>query len=277
MLSDNFCIEKIKSVVYLKPTSDEPQKIAFNSSTCTNEIIYHLGGKSTVYFNNTVLSVQPGTVRFLPAGPVNRYIVDREEYGPCIDIYFSSNAPLAAEAFVIDMSENAKIRDLFEKCYSLWIHKESGYYLRCMSILYQIIAIVFVSAYHPKDKQQLIAPGEKYIYEHYKTENINIPYLADLCGISETYFKKLFVAKHSMTPKKYITHIRMEEAKDLLLTNEYTVSQVAELTGFENIYYFSRVFKQEFNMSPITFLKKFSPEGNAYSKEQSSMVKTVET
>ena len=267
MLSDNFCIEKIKSVVFLKPTSDEPKKISFSVPSLNNEIIFHLGGRSTVYFNNTVLAVQPDTVRFLPSGPVNRYIVEREEYGPCIDITFISNLPLTEEAFVIDMSENAKIRDLFEKCYSLWIHKESGYYLRCMSILYQILAMVFVSVYHPKGKQQLISPGEKYIYEHYKTENISIPYLAELCGISETYFKKLFVAKHSMTPKKYITHIRMEEAKDLLLSNEYTVSQVAELTGFENIYYFSRVFKQEFNMSPITFLKKFSPEGNAYSKE----------
>lgn len=273
MLSDNFCIQRLERVVYLKPASDEPRKITFTSSTCSNEMIYHLGGRSTVYFNNAVLHVQPGTVRFLPAGPVSRYIVDREEYGPCIDIQFSSNMPLAEEAFVHDMSENAKVHDLFEKCYSLWIHKESGYYLRCMSILYQILAIVFVSAYHPRDKYQMIAPGEKYIYEHYKTENISIPSLAELCGISETYFKKLFVAKHSMTPKKYITHIRMEEAKDLLLTNEYTVSQVAELTGFENIYYFSRVFKQEFEMSPITFLRKFSPEGNAYAREQSGITK----
>lgn len=267
MLSYNFYIQAIQMVVYLKPASDEPKKIAFTGPVCTNEIIYHLGGKSTVYFNNTVLSVQPGTVRFLPPGPVNRYIVEREEFGPCIDIHFASNMPLADKAFVIDMKENAKVRDLFEKCYSFWIHKESGYYLRCMSILYQIIAIVFVSAYHPKDKYQLIAEGEKYIYEHYKTENISIPYLAELCGISETYFKKLFVAKHSMTPKKYITHIRMTEAKELLLTNECTVSQVANLIGFKNIYYFSRVFKQEFDMSPVTFLKKNSPEGNDYCKE----------
>lgn len=267
MLSNNFCIQSIRAVVYVKPTALEPKKIAFSTPTCDNEIIYHLNGRSTVYFNNTRLDVRPGTVRFLPAGPVNRYIVDREEFGPCIDIHFTANKPLAENAFTADMSSNAKVQDLFEKCNSLWVNKDEGYYLRCMSILYQILAIVFVPAYHARDKHAMILEGEKYILEHYNTENISIPRLAGLCGISETYFKQLFLSKHGMTPKKYVTHIRMEKAKDLLLTGNYSVTQVAEMTGYENIYYFSRVFKQEFGMNPTEFINKFTQQGVQYSKE----------
>ena len=47
-----------------------------------------------------------------------------------------------------------------------------------------------------------------------------------------------------MSPVKYVTALRLDHAKELLITGQYSVGEVAELCGFENVYYFSAVFKK---------------------------------
>ncbi len=56
-----------------------------------------------------------------------------------------------------------------------------------------------------------------------------------------------------MSPVKYITQLRVEKAKELLITNRYKVSEIAEMCGFENVYYFSNVFKKQVGVSPKTY------------------------
>jgi len=59
-----------------------------------------------------------------------------------------------------------------------------------------------------------------------------------------------------MTPIKYITMLRMEKAKELLITGHYKVSEIAGMCGFENVYYFSNVFKKHEGISPKNYIKK---------------------
>ena len=48
----------------------------------------------------------------------------------------------------------------------------------------------------------------------------------------------------------------MEKAKELLITGHYTVSEIAYECGFENVYYFSNVFKKIVGVSPTAYRKK---------------------
>ena len=106
----------------------------------------------------------------------------------------------------------------------------------------------------PGRKLEKIQPGMDYITEHF-TEDFEIERLSAMCGMSHTYFKKIFTAACNMPPKAYITHLRIQYACDLLKSGQYKISDIAETVGYKNVYYFSKVFKAQTGIAPSKYRK----------------------
>lgn len=80
--------------------------------------------------------------------------------------------------------------------------------------------------------------------------------LTELCKIvnfNTSHLIKLFKDVYGTTPLKYISSIRIEKAKDLLINTNASITDIAMQTGFQTIHYFSHAFKQHTGMSPIDF------------------------
>lgn len=58
-----------------------------------------------------------------------------------------------------------------------------------------------------------------------------------------------------MPPVKYLTQLRIEYAKELLITGRYSIGEIAEMCGFENVYYFSTVFKKHTGIPPSKYFE----------------------
>jgi len=58
------------------------------------------------------------------------------------------------------------------------------------------------------------------------------------------------------SPMQYIINLRIENARDLLLSGEVNVTEAARLSGFEDIYYFSTLFKRKTGSTPTELLRK---------------------
>ncbi len=100
------------------------------------------------------------------------------------------------------------------------------------------------------DSDDIINRVEAYIRDHFR-ENINREDVAAVAYITPNYLSKQFRIKKGMNLRDYINQIRIDEAKRLLLTTNLSVSEVAGLSGYENISYFSTVFRKYTGMSPI--------------------------
>lgn len=77
------------------------------------------------------------------------------------------------------------------------------------------------------------------------------------------YLRKLFKKEMGVTPLEYMTNLRMKKAETMLTamwTKDYSVSEIAQLCGFEDALYFSRVFKKHFGCSPSIFAKRQSKQ-----------------
>ena len=85
-------------------------------------------------------------------------------------------------------------------------------------------------------------------------ENFNKPLTveeyAKLSGRSLTTFKKEFQTIYNQSPKRWINRKRLEKAYSLLLAAEKNVTEVCFEVGFENISYFTQLFKQNFGITP---------------------------
>ena len=253
-------VKEIHSIIFVGKHEYPEKKTIFSPRELSyQELIYNFSGDLTIEFNAQTLRTLPNTIRYLPSGTCNKYVVDRKEYGECIDIFFAADKLLFNEAFVVD-TKNEKLPLLFKKVFSLWIQKSEGYYMECISLLYKILAEMQKTNYLSDSLFQKIKPAVEYIQENFRsTEPITAEKLVSLCGVSYSYIKKIFALKYKISPKRYILQLKMNYACDLLnyTATHYTVSQVAESCGYNDIYTFSRQFKTEFGISPTDFRKKY--------------------
>lgn len=79
--------------------------------------------------------------------------------------------------------------------------------------------------------------------------------LADRIGVNKSYLIRLFNEHLSITPGRYLERYRIEKAKSLLKSGEFSMEMVAKLCGYDCGNYFSKVFKKNTSISPSEFIK----------------------
>lgn len=97
-----------------------------------------------------------------------------------------------------------------------------------------------------------ILPAVNEIKSHY-AEELTLPALAALCGLSPQYFCRLFHELTSKTPVAYMTEVRMNAAAKLLSETDMTEARVASSVGYTNFNYFLRIFKRHFTLLPSEY------------------------
>ena len=254
----DFLITDIHRVIMVGKEEYPEQTTVFKARRLIyNELIFHISGKAKVVFNGKELATLPGTVRFLPSGECSEYRVERMEQGDCIDVFFGTDKPISDEAFVLDMSGRESLAPLFKKLFCAFVAKDEGYRFECISLLYKIFAELQKSTYIPESKFRFIKPALDMIQRDFLEKEIRTAALAAASGISESYLKRLFIERFGVPPKKYIIQMKISHAASLLRLERYTVTQIAHLCNFSDVYFFSRQFKEYMGVTPTQFIKKY--------------------
>lgn len=94
-----------------------------------------------------------------------------------------------------------------------------------------------------------------FIYENYSGE-ITMEDLAKKCNISKEYFIRAFKEDMGLPPGRFVTNLRMNKAKELLLSGNHRVREVAALVGIRDEFYFSKLFKKTTGIPPRLYAEK---------------------
>ena len=105
-----------------------------------------------------------------------------------------------------------------------------------------------------KDAQNLLRI-ESYLLENYTEDFPSVEKLARMAFMSPTKLKTLFKNAFGVGMYEYYQRNRMHKAKELLNSGEYTVSEVGEMIGYQNLSNFSNAFKKEFDYLPKDYDK----------------------
>lgn len=102
------------------------------------------------------------------------------------------------------------------------------------------------------DNERIAMKIEKYLNEHF-AEQINHQMLSELFGLVPSYISKIFTKFKGTSPAKFIIQLRIEKAKELLLDPRWLNKEIAEIVGYDDPSYFSRIFKRETGLYPSEF------------------------
>ncbi len=107
---------------------------------------------------------------------------------------------------------------------------------------------------HPNagHSQQSIANAIRFVEDNYHRP-INLQDIADAVALHPTHLCKRFSQVAGIPPGKYLTRLRIEHAKDLLLTTDFPITQIAQRSGFCDSSYFTRVFRSHLGRTPRDF------------------------
>lgn len=97
------------------------------------------------------------------------------------------------------------------------------------------------------------------IMDHYSQSDFALDEAIRSMPFHYDYLRKLFKKELGVTPLEYMTGQRMKKAEIMLTTmwgSNYSIAEIAQLCGFDDALYFSRVFKKYYGCSPSFFAKK---------------------
>lgn len=103
-----------------------------------------------------------------------------------------------------------------------------------------------------KEPNKLLLPALNYIKKH-PQEKITLSKMSALCSISTSYFSKLFAKENLGNLSDFVNHNKMERAKELLVSTDWSVGTIAENLSFDDSGYFIKVFKHETGKTPLEY------------------------
>lgn len=114
------------------------------------------------------------------------------------------------------------------------------------------------------DSRAAMDRTRSYMASHY-TESITIEQLARMAEISPKYYVSLFKKTYGKTAIDFLTEVRVNRAKQLMLQEGVRLKDIAYQVGYNDEFYFSRMFKKEVGVSPTVYLKNRRQKIVAYS------------
>lgn len=236
--------------------------IILNTKRHSDCFVYITHGSAEYIFNNYSFTVNSGDVFYLSKNSLYSINILTDSYRFIfVDFDFCRDKESSEYYSDIFHAEDLfNIEKLFHKLLKEWTLRKASYIQICHSVLYEIYAFLIRTknqTYIPSNVISKLDPAIQYIYDNFINQSINISYLAKLSCMSEVHFRRLFKKIYSTSPSKYITNLKINRSKELLKYKTYTIAHIAVSVGFQNIYYFSKVFKQETGVTPSEYRTKF--------------------
>jgi YesN/AraC family two-component response regulator len=91
---------------------------------------------------------------------------------------------------------------------------------------------------------------------HYH-DDIQITDIAYHVGVHPNYLSLIFKEEIGITPKKYLSNLKLKKAKELITETTEPINIIASSVGFNDALAFSKFFKKEFGISPSQYRKEF--------------------
>ena len=223
-------------------------------------LLYFVSGSIEYHFENYSFRACPGQVLKLPAGipyngtklddaPLEFYLID---FDALPDEFARFPLP---DAF--NPSDGETVMHTFEQLRQLHHQRTICSSLECKSAVSAFLCSLAkdfaANACHYDDRSRILQICE-YIKQRMTDPGLHVAEIAAHFHLSEPHLRRIFSAELHVSPTEYITNLRMERAKSMLISRtDLDISKIAYECGYSSIYYFSSVFRSKAGQSPTRY------------------------
>ncbi len=226
------------------------------------ELVYCTDGRGSFELDNgTTINYRAGEAVAIPPGEIHANISD-EGFSNIHMTMDAPSFPYRAAFRVNDTEGYLKLAFIQAKHYYLSDIKKRELLLSALGELICSYMIVYRSnSEYSEPVEQIRAV----IIRNYARSDFELDEAIRELPLNYDYLRKLFKKEMGSTPLEYMTNLRMKKAETMLTamwTKDYSVTEIAQLCGFDDALYFSRVFKKHFGCSPSIFAKRQSKQNS---------------
>ncbi len=224
-------------------------------------ILYVIHGECFVWYNDKEYKLESGdyVIYFPHEKQEYRYAGIKETHTYWIHFTGSAVEEIFSDAHLNSgvhfAPENKSVQTCFKKI--ITFHSLQKYELQANAYLLSLICALSLgeSEKSADEYPQYLIDVIKYINLNWQKQ-ISISLLAEMACLSKSRFLHSFKDNVGMSAYSYMVNIKIEKAKELLLSTDMNISAVAETVGYSDSLYFSRLFKKHVGISPREYRKK---------------------
>lgn len=202
--------------------------------------------------NGYVMRTEGNSLFYLPKG--SSYHVEQIQNGGCYAINFS--ADISDDPFCVTPRNVDSLLRNFKTATESWKSKDSLRVALAMRALYDAVCKAQTEIhrqYVPKTQRLVIEPAVDVMNRQFTDNDLSVSYLARLCGVSDVYFRRLFLNLFGVSPKEYLIQKRIDYAKILLKSGNFSIADIATLCGYTEPCHFSREFTKRVGIPPSQY------------------------
>ncbi len=217
-------------------------------------------GSGTAWIEEQAYPFSEGTILCIPPKTFHRKQAEKGFK----DLYFHTDVFPSFDNREMPTDKPIVMQDDSEKCFEMLVRlilslyyqkkpEERGVVLSLFRVAMQLLSVRSSS----KKGSPLVEQVKNKIIADFSNPELDLVQLLGAGHYSENYMRKKFKEQVGMTPTEYLTHLRIDYAKQLLSQKKLlnvSIATIAEMCGYYDEHYFSRVFRAKTGMSPREYL-----------------------
>ena len=259
----DFVVTDIEFIVHRK--TDSNWKCGYVVNKKSYIIVFTFDGSARCTMEDCEYSVEKGDVLLFKKGePHTSKSISENPWIFCsiaFDLHFLTEDAknyLFNFPTLISSKYHSEYNQLFKNLIDIWYSKIPGHKIKTRSIISDVFyRLIRENTFHHQPVQyvKLMEHIDSYILQHYK-EDICTAKLAVMANLSESYFRRTFKEYKGCSVIQYVNTLKISNACELIRSGLYSITEIAEAVGYNNVYYFSRIFKKHTVVCPWKFLHK---------------------
>ena len=264
LFANGFFLDIKRIHIAHKFTLDRIHKCEYPSGRGFYGLVCVLSGRAEYrFFTGERVTVTDGDMLFLSPQAAYSIVTEKafEHYTVNFDIHEDTSRLGSFDKVycLLQAGNTAQIKQNFIRLTNIWMSKKSGFEMQAVGCLYELISLFYFDYTNSQNtvSYQRLLSAKEYIEQQFDRP-ITLEELAKLSNMSVTNFRREWKKQYTESPLQYRDTIRLYYAKEYLNSGYYTVSEIAQKCGFDDVSYFVRFFKKQTGITPGEFKKQIS-------------------